>query len=327
MINEFGISSSKDIQLRRLKMVFWGDTGTRKTETPLRFFPHCLVIDAEGNVDQCVGVPEIPEFLKLKTQDTRKVVEIIKAVGVGKIKFDDGSPVETLVIDSTTVLWSVQQEVAAKQAEKRAHRYNKPIADATVTQIDWTTAKRPFKELSNAINATTIKYFVIIARQKDLTEEDDKGNTKKIGVTLDAVKGTTYDANLAMRFYGGKEDWSCEVTKVQGALGNILPMGSRMKKFPADEILKYSETIKPEAEETKSESEVAEKILENEDKAQKSTERSQKALIELAHSQGIPSSHIGSILKNAGIITFDANRWDEMTTAIVSANGGGSIAG
>ena len=43
------ILSSRQVQPRHLKLLFWGDTGTRKTESILRFFPNVLLIDTEGN--------------------------------------------------------------------------------------------------------------------------------------------------------------------------------------------------------------------------------------------------------------------------------------
>ena len=48
---------SSEIKNRNLKIMFWGKTATRKTETILRNFPGVLLIDTEGNSDQCVGVP------------------------------------------------------------------------------------------------------------------------------------------------------------------------------------------------------------------------------------------------------------------------------
>ncbi len=49
---------SSNVKQRNLKIMFWGDTGTRKTETVLRNFPHVFLIDTEGNSDQCIGMPE-----------------------------------------------------------------------------------------------------------------------------------------------------------------------------------------------------------------------------------------------------------------------------
>jgi hypothetical protein len=50
-------------------MLLWGDAGTRKTETILRYFPDVLLIDCEGNSDHCIGMPEIPPFIRVVTKD------------------------------------------------------------------------------------------------------------------------------------------------------------------------------------------------------------------------------------------------------------------
>ena len=60
-------------------------------------------------------------------------------------------------------------------------------------------------------------------------------------MTPDWVKGTEYDMNLVMHFsYDDKGKWTWEVTKVQGALGQILPVGKRGHEFPASEILNFA---------------------------------------------------------------------------------------
>ena len=117
------IGSSKTVTQRNLKIMFWGDTATRKTEEVLRHFPNVFLIDAEGNSDMCADNPDIPEYLFAKTKDPRDALQVIDDIAAGKIKFDDGSPVETLCIDSWSVIWYVQQEFASTMAEKRATRY------------------------------------------------------------------------------------------------------------------------------------------------------------------------------------------------------------
>lgn len=56
----------------------------------------------------------------MKTKNAREIAETLDKVSEGKIKFPDGKPVETVAIDSWSVVWSVAQEVAAVSAEKRA---------------------------------------------------------------------------------------------------------------------------------------------------------------------------------------------------------------
>src|SRR5512138_797823 len=137
------VQRSSEITTRHLKIAFWGRTATRKTETVLRNFPHVLLIDAEGNGELCAGAKEIPEFLYLKTKDPYEVIEAIDLASKGQLKFADGSPVETVSIDSTSVLWSGQQEVAYGLARRRAEKRNMADKEQNATQGEWATAKRP----------------------------------------------------------------------------------------------------------------------------------------------------------------------------------------
>lgn len=154
-------TASSRLQQRHLKIGFWGATATRKTETILRFFPDVLLIDSEGNGEMCAHIPEIGEFLYLQTKDPRVVMEALDDVKKGLLKFPDGSPVRTIGIDSTTVLWSVQQELAYTLAAARAERKNyRDAENANATQGEWATAKRPLRQLNTRINASGIQYII-----------------------------------------------------------------------------------------------------------------------------------------------------------------------
>jgi hypothetical protein len=99
--------------------LLWGATSTRKTEGVLRNFPHVLIIDTEGNTDQCVDVPEISEFMRVVTKDSRDVMAIMDQVAAGQITFPDGSPVETLCI-ATPLTFQPRAEAAGKGASRGA---------------------------------------------------------------------------------------------------------------------------------------------------------------------------------------------------------------
>ena len=112
LMDELGIKPSAEVIPSNIKYLFWGDTGTFKTETILRNFPNILFIDVEGNAQHCTHMKEIPPFLYVKTKDVNKVLKIIDAVAEGKLKMQDGSPIETVAIDTATILWAIQQDVA-----------------------------------------------------------------------------------------------------------------------------------------------------------------------------------------------------------------------
>lgn len=270
-----------------------------------------LIIDAEGNSDQCVDVPEINEFLRVKTKDTRAVMDIVDQVAAGQVKFPDGSPVETVAIDSASVLWSVQQEVASKSAEKRAEKYNKSKDEASLTQLDWVLAKRPLKRLSNRFNGTNVKFLILIGREKDLYEEVGT-ELKRTGVTADVMKGTEYDMNVALHFQFDKEGkWFYEVTKVQGALGEIFPMNGKGTKFPVSELLKYSQSLKPDNKVEKDEEDIAAEIVKDE-----TMEKTWASMLEYAKRFEITQDQLGGILKEAGFTGFQVANWDAMMMAI-----------
>jgi hypothetical protein len=317
MYAQFGLEQSSNVKARNLKFLFWGKTSTRKTEGVLRNFPKVLLIDAEGNSDQCVDMPEIPEFVRIKTKDQRKVLQILDAVIKGKLLFLDSTPFDTVCIDSASVIWSVQQEVAYKAAEQRAARFNKDISQATATQRDWSLAKRPLKELANLMNASPVRFFVLIGREKDLYKETQGENDKlvRIGVQADVMKGTDYEVNCALHFqFDENGKWFAEVTKVQGALAAIFPMGKRISAFPMAEVAKYATRLTGLGSTEKSENTVADEIAEQELDAE--APHTQKELIEYAKTKGIEAKDLGALLKAAGFNGFDPKHWLDMKTLI-----------
>ncbi|MGD0005000.1 MAG: hypothetical protein ABSE06_12315 [Anaerolineaceae bacterium] len=311
-MDQFGIESSLDVKIKYFKIMLWGDTGTRKTEFPLRFFPDVLVIDSEGNTDQCVDMPEIPEFLRIKTKDIRKVLDILKAVKQGKIKFSDGRPVRTVSIDSASVFWGVQQTVAYTKGEERAAK--KGYGDGGAQQLDWVIAKRPLKDLYLELAGSTIEYLFLIAREKDpyQTDEEKKQNKPKVMIP-DVVKNTTYEMNLALHFvYDEGNKWFAEVTKTQGGMSTFFPKGKKLTKIPFDELFAYAKKIdkSTEAPEEQSEDDIAKQI------ANDTQPHTSAGLLAYGKEKGCTPAEVGAALKVAKITAFDPNKWTGMVTAI-----------
>jgi len=311
---KFKIERSSQVQERNTKILFWGDTGTRKTETILRYFPRVLLIDTEFNSDQCVDEPEIPEFMRYKTKDVREVMEIIDEIKAGRMKFFDGMPIETFAIDSYTILYSTMQEVGMKVAENRALRYNRDVTTANLTQSDWGLIKRPLKQLQNRINGTGIRYLCLTARQKDLYEEVN-GESKKVGVVPDVVKGFEYEMNLSLQF-GYKEktnEWFYRVGKVQGTLKEIFPIHSYGRDFPMEHLETYTKLKKAVTEETKSEDEIADEMVE-----EMENKPSKEGLLEIAKKNGFAAKDVIGILNKNDIPEYDETKWKEMVLSIES---------
>jgi hypothetical protein len=233
------------------------------------------LIDTEGNGEQCMGMPEIPEFLYAPTKNVAEVIDLIDQVTAGKLKFPDGSPVETLCVDSYTILWSVRQEVGSLAAENRAQRYGKSKDEANMTQLDWVLAKRPLKQLNTRINNSPIRFIVFIAREKDLYREKPGGRKDELvkdGVCPDVIKGTDYDVNLILHLgWQGENKWQATVEKVQGALGKIMPKGKVLTTFPAKELIEYASHMTATAGSEKGEVETAEESLKKEGPVQRPT--------------------------------------------------------
>jgi hypothetical protein len=237
------ILSSTTLQPRHLKLLLWGETATRKTESILRYFPDVLLIDTEGNAAQCVGMPEIPEFLLAQTKDVHEVIQIVDEVAAGRHRFPDGRPVQTLAIDSISVLWAIRKDARSLVAEQRSQRWGKSAEEATMTQLDWSMAKRPLLRLNTRLANCPIKFVIYTARLQDRYQDDPKQRDRlvKVGEGPDALRGLEYDMNLALRMRTSPDgQWECQVTKVQGALGQQLPLGKTLKRFPAEEILRHT---------------------------------------------------------------------------------------
>ena len=315
MLKSLGIEFSQEVHPGGVKLMFWGDTATRKTETVVRNFPHILLIDTEGNSDVLLGHPEIPPFLRIKTKDVRQILDVLEAAAQGKLKFPDGSLVETVSLDSWTVLWGVQSDVASRMAENRAARYNKNVDEANITMTDWAKSKRPMKRVLNIINGSQIKYLVLVARQKD-EYETTSGNmdAKKTGrVIPDVMKGTEYDVNLALHFTvdGGK--WAFETSKVQGSLIDLFPLGKKQTAFPFEQFFARFSGLDPsKSTKMRNEDEVTREIADAE------VPHTREELIEFGKLLGLSPMDIGSALKARGL-AFDPGKWDEMTGLLQQA--------
>ncbi len=308
ILKDLGIEFSQEIYPGGVKLMFWGDTATRKTETVVRNFPHVLLIDTEGNSDVLIGHPEIPPFLRVKSKDVRQILNVLEAAAQGKLKFPDGSLVETVSLDSWTVLWGVQSDVASKMAEKRAEKKNYNIDEANITMTDWAKSKRPMKRILNIINGSQIKFLILIARQKD-EYETSAGNmdAKKTGrVIPDVMKGTEYEVNLALHFFIENGKWDFETSKVQGSLIDLFPLGKKQAKFPFEEFFARFSGLDPsKSTKMRDEDEVTGEIADAE------TPHSREELIEFGKGLGLSPMDIGTALKIAGM-AFDPKRWDEM---------------
>jgi hypothetical protein len=305
------IIDSTQAPSKNLAILLWGPAAARKTETPLRYFPHPLVIDVEGKAQHAVGVKGVQDFLMVQTKDIYEILDVLEDLGAGKIKFKDGSPVETVSIDSASVLWSVRQEAGSLMAEKRATKYARGGVDPdsiTMTMLDWTKVKRPLKRLMTKLNNSPVKYFVITAREKPLYEEvsvNGKTELTRVGETPDIQRGVEYEVDVAFRFLSGPP-WKCRVTRTRGLLDELMPVGAEFTEFPHKELIAYATGVGAHMDD---EVEVAEKQAEHD------RTRSRNDLIDFGKEQGLNAEEIAEALKTKGL-KFDPDKWVEMEAAI-----------
>lgn len=304
------IMSSADAPTRNTAILVWGPAGSRKTETPLRYFPHPLVIDVEGKAHHAIGVPGVQEFLMVQTKDVYDILKVLDDLAAGKIKFPDGSLVETVSIDSSSVLWAVRQEAGAMMAEKRAGRRSSNIDpdDVNMTMMDWNKVKRPLKRLMNKLNNSPVKYFVITAREKPLYQEIKSGNRtelQRIGEQPDLQRGVEYEVDVAFRFLPGPP-WKCRVTRTRGLLDQIMPMGTEFDTFPHEVLIDYA---------TGSGAILQDELDVARDQAEHDRAKSRSDLVEYGKGLELTTGEVAEALK-AKELKFVSEKWPEMVAAV-----------
>lgn len=304
------IISSKDDLSRNLAILLWGPAGSRKTETPLRYFPYPLVIDTEGKAHHAIGVDGVQEFLLAQTKDVYEILDVLEQLAAGEIKFPDGNPVQTVAIDSASVLWAVRQEAGSLMAERRAKRYKGNVNpdDVTMTMLDWTKVKRPLKRLMTKLNNSPVKYFFIISREKPLYEEVQQGGKKelkRVGETPDLQRGIDYEVDVAFRYLPG-DPWMCEVTRTRGLLQQIMPSGTQFSEFPYETLLDYATGTGLVQQD---EIEVAAS------QAEKDRTKTKHDLVEYGKEKGLTAKDIADALKGAKM-DFNEEQWDEMKEVV-----------
>lgn len=211
---------------RRVKTLWYGDTGTGKTFAGLNCPGPVAVIDTEGGTDMYAGMFE---FTVLHSKTHREVI-----AALDYIEKHPGE-IGTLVIDPVTVLYETLQDAALivrtkKSAAKAARAQASFDADdVDLEMLDWGRIKRAYKALMNRL-VNLPCHVVVTAREKDITEK--RGNDMvKVGTRPDAEKGTAYYFDVVMRFTKrGNGDAIVRegiVEKARGVFGNVLPLGSR----------------------------------------------------------------------------------------------------
>jgi hypothetical protein len=130
-----------------------------------------------------------------------------------------------------------------------------------------------------------------------------------VGVVPDCIKGTEYDFNLVLHLgHDGDKKWFAEVTKVQGGLGKVFPIGKRFTKFPISEIASYANALGPiSPRKEKGEEQIAGEIA-----GEEGEEHTFANLIAYAEKLGFTKDAVPALLKAHGYSSFTPEKYLEL---------------
>ena len=174
---------------RRLKALFWGDSGVGKTTLALRF-PRPAVIDLEGGTEHYGSAFEF-EVLKATTAD-----DVTKAVDW---LLTNQHPYRTLVIDPVTLYWDALQRKWSDiflRRNKSSKGHHLEFYD--LQPRDWMAVKAEMKDLFRKLIQLDMN-VIVTARQK--AQYADAGFMRVIGETFDGEKTLPYVFDTILRLY------------------------------------------------------------------------------------------------------------------------------
>lgn len=170
------------------KAAVYGEPGSGKTYTTL--MQATGLADHSGGriayVDTERGTDFYTEKFDFDAIYTRSLADVQEAV-----ESLDPKTHSVIVIDSISHLWDAA--IAAYEGKRTRNE----AADG-IPMHAWGTIKKPYRKLIRWLMDCPFHVF-ILGRQKNVFEDDDKGNMKKIGVALRAEGETAYEPHLCCR--------------------------------------------------------------------------------------------------------------------------------
>lgn len=182
-------------QQARLKISIYGPPGSGKTFTTLLMAEglakvrgkRIAYVDTERGTDfyaQEVKVRRVhPEAFDFDAIYTRSIAEVTDAV-----RSLQTSEYGIVVLDSISHLWESAMD---------AYSGKKTKIDS-IPMHAWGKIKKPYKELISYLIGSTFDVF-ILGRQKNVFEDDESGEMKKVGVAMRAEGETAYEPHICMR--------------------------------------------------------------------------------------------------------------------------------
>jgi hypothetical protein len=170
------IFSTAEAEAKRLKMYVFGDSGTGKTVTSLKF-PKPVMIDAEKGSDY---YGSMFDFKRVQTSDPKIVSQAIDEL------LKDPADNRTLVIDPFTTIYD---KIVEAQVQKQRIKTGNPSYE--IQPLDYKHIKGAVRSLIHRILALDMN-VIITARSKPLYSNKDGEFMKVIGTTAEGPKELPY---------------------------------------------------------------------------------------------------------------------------------------
>lgn len=184
-----------------LKIGLYGLAGSGKTFTTLLCAEglakltgkRVAYVDTERGTDfYCQAVPERkvhPEAFDFDALYTRSITELQAA-----LKTVSPDKYCAIVIDSITHIWEAA----------RAAYSGKETKIGTIPFHAWGKIKKPYKEIMSVLLSSPIHVFIVGRQGNEFEEDEETGETKKVGVKMKAEGETPYEPHILIRMEAEK---------------------------------------------------------------------------------------------------------------------------
>ncbi|OGF48600.1 MAG: hypothetical protein A2231_11445 [Candidatus Firestonebacteria bacterium RIFOXYA2_FULL_40_8] len=181
---------------KHLKICLYGAPGSGKSFYALGF-KNCLVLDMESGTD--LYCDRFPEALIFKTKSFNEVCESVDELEKNLTKLN----VQTVVIDSCTVLWSqlLDSKLDSKKLKLLRSNSKANLDSVDLTFNDWGDIKRRYNSLITKL-CNLDANIILIGRVKDEYEiKNIAGHQEisKVGVKFSGEKDTPYALDILFR--------------------------------------------------------------------------------------------------------------------------------
>jgi hypothetical protein len=179
-----------------LKVGIYGPPGSGKTFTALLFAEglaaltkkRIAFVDTERGTDfyvQPVAARAVhPEAFDVDALYTRSITEIADAV-----RGLDPAVHGVVILDSVTHVWEAARAAYAGRETKAG----------TIPFHAWAKIKKPYKDLMAFLLNSPMHVFILGRQGNEFEEDEETGETKKVGVKMKAEGETAYEPHILLR--------------------------------------------------------------------------------------------------------------------------------